>query len=143
MEESSLIEEKTTGKIEIQDIEIERHPEKENNNAKNTDEAVTTIDEVEADEQGQLAANAGGSGEAEVYETGEEDVVVGKDPSLVENTENSDQSVSSESNNVNSEIDLAGGEWGNGDWEIGADLPSEEDMQWAADMIDQNGTVLH
>ena len=143
MDKNSLIEEKTTGKIEIQDIEIERHPEKENNNDKNIDEAVTTIDEVEADEQGQLAANAGGSGEAEVYETGEEDVVVGKDPSLVENTENSDQSVSSESNNVNSEIDLAGGEWGNGDWEIGADLPSEEDMQWAADMIDQNGTVLH
>ena len=110
---------------------------------KNIDEAVTTIDEVETDEQGQLAANAGGSGEAKVYETGEEDVVVGKDPSLVENTGNSDQSVSSGSNNVNSEIDLAGGEWGNGDWEIGADLPSEEDMQWAADMIDQNGTVLH
>lgn len=142
MEESSLIEDDTISKIEIQDIEIERHPEREE---KNINEVVTTIDEVETDEQGQLAANAGGSGEAEVYETGEEDVVVGKDPSLVENTENSDQSVSSgsNSNNVNSEIDLAGGEWGNGDWEIGADLPSEEDMQWAADMIDQNGTVLH
>ena len=60
MNEESLMEEKTTGKIEIQDIEIERHPEKE----KDIDEAVTTIDEVEADEQGQLAANAGGSGES-------------------------------------------------------------------------------
>lgn len=49
MEESSLIKDKATGKIEIQDIEIYRHPEKEE---KNIDEAVTTIDEVEADEQG-------------------------------------------------------------------------------------------
>ena len=57
MEESSLIEDKATGKIEIQDIKIYRHPKEE----KNIDEAVTTIDEVEADEQGQLAANAGGS----------------------------------------------------------------------------------
>lgn len=58
MDKNSLIEEKTAGKIDIQDIKIERHPEKEE---KNIDEAVTTIDEVETDEQGQLAANAGGS----------------------------------------------------------------------------------
>lgn len=60
MEESSLIADDTVNKIEIQNIEIERHPEEE----KNIDEAVTTIDEVEADEQGQLAANAGGSNES-------------------------------------------------------------------------------
>lgn len=132
MEESSLIENETINKIEIQNIEIERHPEEE----KNIDEAVTTIDEVEADEQGQLAANAGGSGEAEVYETGEEDVVVGKDPSLVENTENSEAPVY----DMNKDD---GGSWGFDDMEKGADLPSEEDMQWAEDMIDQNGTVLH
>ena len=48
MEESSLIDDNTINKIEIQDIEIERHSEKENDNI---DEAVTTIDEVEADEQ--------------------------------------------------------------------------------------------
>lgn len=58
--DTNTIEEKTTGKIEIQDIEIERHLEEE----KNIDEVVTTIDEVETDEQGQLAANAGGSGES-------------------------------------------------------------------------------
>lgn len=58
MEESSLIDDRATGKIKIQDIEIYRHPKKEE---KNIDEAVTTIDEVETDEQGQLAANAGGS----------------------------------------------------------------------------------
>lgn len=112
---------------------------------KNIDEAVTTIDEVEADEQGQLAANAGGSGEAEVYETGEEDVVVGKDPSLVENTENSDQSVSSGSNNVNSEIDLAGGNWGfvGEEKDPSEYLPSEEEMQEAWDLVEQNNTNLH
>ena len=136
MEESSLIEEKTTGKMKIQDIEIERHPEKEE---KNIDEAVTTIDEVETDEQGQLAANAGGSGEAEVYETGEEDVVVGKDPSLVENEDKS------ETGYVIAETDDTGVN-SNFLSEVNtdeSDVPSEEDMQWAADMIDQNGTVLH
>lgn len=136
MEESSLIEEKTTGKIEIQDIEIERHPEKEE---KNINEVVTSIDEVEADEQGQLAANAGGSGEAEIYETGEEDVVVGKDPSLVENEDKS------ETGYVIAETDDTGVN-SNFLSEVNtdeSDVPSEEDMQWAADMIDQNGTVLH
>ena len=104
---------------------------------KNIDEAVTTIDEVEADEQGQLAANAGGSGEAEVYETGEEDVVVGKDPSLVDDEENSE--------NPKAEVVMPEGfSSGWDDVKTGEpDLPSEEDMQWAADMIDQNGTVLH
>ena len=106
---------------------------------KNIDEAVTTIDEVEADEQGQLAANAGGSGEAEVYETGEEDVVVGKDPSLV------DEEEKSETGYVIAETDDTGVN-SNFLSEVNtdeSDVPSEEDMQWAADMIDQNGTVLH
>ena len=112
---------------------------------KNIDEAVTTIDEVETDEQGQLAANAGGSGEAKVYETGEEDVVVGKDPSLVENTGNSDQSVSSGSNNVNSEIDLAGGNRGfvGEEKDPSEYLPSEEKAEWFDNLIDENNTVLH
>ena len=106
---------------------------------KNIDEAVTTIDEVETDEQGQLAANAGGSGEAEVYETGEEDVVVGKDPSLV------DEEEKSETGYVIAETDDTGVN-SNFLSEVNtdeSDVPSEEDMQWAADMIDQNGTVLH
>lgn len=135
MEESGL-DADTVNKIEIQDIKIYRHPEKEE---KNIDEAVTTIDEVEADEQGQLAANAGGSGEAEVYETGEEDVVVGKDPSLV------DEGEKSETGYVIAETDDTGVN-SNFLSEVNtdeSDVPSEEDMQWAADMIDQNGTVLH
>lgn len=103
---------------------------------KNIDEAVTTIDEVEADEQGQLAANAGGSGEAEVYKTGEEDVVVGKDPSLVENTENSE--------NPKAEVVMPEGfEDGFDNMEKGANLPSEEEMQEAWDLVEQNNTNLH
>lgn len=102
---------------------------------KNIDEAVTTIDEVEADEQRQLAANAGGSGEAEVYETGEEDVVVGKDPSLVENTENSEAPVY----DINKDD---GGSWGFDSYEKGADLPSEEKAEWFDNLIDENNTVL-
>lgn len=130
MEEDSLIEDKTTGKIEIQDVEIEKHPEEE----KNIDEAVTTIDEVETDEQGQLAANAGGSGEAEVYETGEEDIVVGKDPSLVENEDKS------ETGYVIAETDDTGVNPNFG--KIEPDLPSEEKAEWFDNLIDENNTVL-
>lgn len=131
MEEDSLIEDKTTGKIEIQDVEIEKHPEEE----KNIDEAVTTIDEVETDDQGQLEANAGGSGEAEVYETGEEDVVVGKDPSLVENEDKS------ETGYVSGEINTDGANPNFGKIEV--ELPSEEDNAWFDSKVDEYGTVLH
>ena len=102
---------------------------------KNIDEVVTTIDEVEADEQGQLAANAGGSGEAEVYETGEEDVVVGKDPSLVENEDKS------ETGYVIAETDDTGVNPNFG--KIEPDLPSKEEMQEAWDLVEQNNTNLH
>lgn len=132
MDEESLIEDNTVNKIEIQNIEIERHPEKEE---KNIDEAVTTIDEVEADEQGQLAANAGGSGEAEVYETGEEDVVVGKDPSLVDDEEKS------ETGYVIAETDDTGVNPNFG--KIEPDIPSEEKAEWFDNLIDENNTVLH
>lgn len=141
MDKDSLIEEKTAGKIEIQDIEIERHSEKENNNAKNIDEAVTTIDEVEADEQGQLAANAGGSGEAEIYETGEEDIVVGKDPSLVENEDKSETGYV-----IADSITVEGGTTDVNEAFPDTDsfeLPSEEEMQEAWDLVEQNNTNLH
>ena len=58
MNKNSLMKDDTISKIEIQDVKIERHSEEE----KNINEAVTTIDEVETDEQGQLAANASGNG---------------------------------------------------------------------------------
>lgn len=82
-----------------------------------------------------IDANAGGSGEAEVYETGEEDVVVGKDPSLVENTENSEAPVY----DMNKDD---GGSWGFDSYEKGADLPSEEKAEWFDNLIDENNTVL-
>lgn len=131
MEESGL-DADTVNKIEIQDIKIYRHPEKEE---KNIDEAVTTIDEVETDEQGQLAANAGGSGEAKVYETGEEDVVVGKDPSLVDDEEKS------ETGYVSGDINTDGANPNFGKIEV--ELPSEEDNAWFDSKVDEYGTVLH
>ena len=136
MDKNSLIEEKTAGKIEIQDIEIERHPEKENDNI---DEAVTTIDEVEADEQGQLAANAGGSGEAEMAETNEEDVYTDMGNEEVPEEEKVDLP---EKTTIN---ENDGGSWG---FESYTDtdsfeLPSEERRQEISDKIDEYGTVLH
>ena len=139
MDKNSLIEEKTAGKIEIQDIEIERHPKKEEKNDKNTDEVVTTIDEVEADEQGQLAANAGGSGEAEMAETNEEDVYTDMGNEEVPEEEKVDLP---EKTTIN---ENDGGSWG---FESYTDtdsfeLPSEERRQEISDKIDEYGTVLH
>lgn len=131
--DTNTIEEKTTGKIEIQDIEIERHLEEE----KNIDEAVTTIDEVEADEQGQLAANAGGSGEAEMAETNEEDVYTDMGNEEVPEDEKVDLPETGVNFDGAKTADEAFKDTDS------FELPSEEDMQWAADMIDQNGTVLH
>ena len=41
------------------------------------------------------------------------------------------------------DIDLAGGSWGFDDMEKGANLPSEEEMQEAWDLVEQNNTNLH
>lgn len=133
--DTNTIEEKTTVKIGIQDIEIERHPEEE----KNIDEAVTTIDEVETDEQGQLAANAGGSGEAEVAETNEKDVYTDMGNEEVPEEEKVDLP---EKTTIN---ENDGGSWG---FESYTDtdsfeLPSEERRQEISDKIDEYGTVLH
>lgn len=127
--DTNTIEEKTTGKIEIQDIEIERHPEEE----KNIDEAVTTIDEVEADEQGQLAANAGGSGEAEMAETNEEDVYTNMGNEAVPE----DEKVDLPETSVN--FDMCDPNFSKKE----ANLPSEERRQEISDLIDEYGTVLH
>lgn len=134
MEESSLIEEKTTGKIEIQDIEIYRHSEKEE---KNIDEAVTTIDEVEADEQGQLAANAGGSGEAEMAETNEEDVYTDMGNEEVPEEEKVDLPETSVNFDGAKTADEAFKDTDS------FELPSEERRQEISDKIDEYGTILH
>lgn len=95
-----------------------------------------------------------GSGEAQMQETTEEEVYVDpvdetpapeaqEEETPENNRYNEIQDEANSTDGVSSEINLAGGEWGLGDVEVGIDLPTEEDMQWAADMIDQNGTVLH
>lgn len=129
MEESSL-DVDTVNKIEIQDIKIYRHPEKEE---KNIDEAVTTIDEVEADEQRQLAANAGGSGEAEMAETNEEDVYTDMGNEEVPE----DEKVDLPETSVN--FDMCDPNFSKKE----ANLPSEERRQEISDLIDEYGTVLH
>lgn len=128
MEESSL-DIDTVNKIEIQNIEIERHSEKEE---KNIDEAVTTIDEVEADEQGQLAANAGGSGEAEMAETNEEDVYTDMGNEEVPE----DEKVDLPETSVN--FDMCDPNFSKKE----ANLPSEERRQEISNLIDEYGTVL-
>lgn len=82
-----------------------------------------------------FTANASGSGQAEMYEV-EPGVYVGKDPSLVESTENSE--------NPKAEVVMPEGfEDGFDNMEKGANLPSEEEMQEAWDLVEQNNTNLH
>lgn len=104
---------------------------------KNIDEAVTTIDEVETDEQRQLAANAGGSGEAEMAETNEEDVYTDMGNEEVSEDEKVDLPESS--------IVLPeGATWNHEGVDTGEpDLPSEERRQEISNLIDEYGTVLH
>ena len=132
-DEDGLIEDNTVNNIEIQDIEIERHPEEE----KNIDEAVTTIDEVEADEQGQLAANAGGSGEAEVAETNEKDVYTDMGNEEVPEDEKVDLPETSVNFDGAKTADEAFKDTDS------FKLPSEERRQEISDKIDEYGTVLH
>lgn len=135
MDENSLAEDNTINNIEIQDIEIERHPEEE----KNIDEAVTTIDEVETDDQGQLAANAGGSGEAQMAETNEKDVYTDMGSEEVPEEEKVDLP---EKTTIN---ENDGGSWGFDSYTDtdSFELPSEERRQEISDKIDEYGTVLH
>ena len=85
-----------------------------------------------------FTANASGSGEAQVYEV-EPGVYVGKDPQLVEDTE-SDGYVIADS------ITVAGGTTDVNEAFPDTDsfeLPSEEEMQEAWDLVEQNNTNLH
>lgn len=84
-----------------------------------------------------FTANAGGSGEAQMYEV-EPGVYVGKDPQLVEDTE-SDGYV------IADDIDLAGGNRGfvGEEKDPSEYLPSEEKAEWFDNLIDENNTVLH
>lgn len=104
---------------------------------KNIDEAVTTIDEVEADEQGQLAANAGGSGEAKMAETNEEDVYTDMGNEEV----SEDEKVDLPETGVNFDgAKTADEAFKDTD---SFELPSEEKAEWFDNLIDENNTVLH
>lgn len=103
---------------------------------KNIDEAVTTIDEVEADEQGQLAANAGGSGEAEMAETNEEDVYTDMGNEEVPEDEKVDLPETSVNFDGAKTADEAFKDTDS------FELPSEERRQEISDKIDEYGTVL-
>lgn len=108
-------------------------------------------------ENNDLHANAGGSGEISLEQTEDGSF---KDPAIDHQDENSasENNITSEpvikgyDNTNNAEttpkIDFSMVETGDASWDLdgveqGADLPTEEDMQWAMDLIEKNGTVLH
>ncbi len=88
-----------------------------------------------------------GSGSAVMEETNEEDVYV--DP--VEETpapetqeeETAKEETESKQQGISAEINTAGGSWGFKDVDTNPELPTEEEMQQAWDLVEQNGTVLH
>ena len=113
-------------------------------------------------ENNDLHANGGGSGEISLEQTEDGSY---KDPAIDHEAEN--KAAENNENNITSEPVIKGydtedntsenhnpprcsqtaEEMGDiSSWdeiEQGADLPTEEDMQWAMDLIEQNGTVLH
>ena len=104
-----------------------------------------------------LHANGGGVGEISLEQTEDGSF---KDPSIDHQDENSasENNITSEpvikgyDNTNNAEttpkIDFSMVETGDASWDLdgveqGADLPTDEEMQWAMDLVEQNGTVLH
>lgn len=89
-----------------------------------------------------------GSGSAVMEETNEEDVYVdpveetpATETQEGETTEKED--AGSQQQGISAEINTAGGSWGFKDVETNPELPTEEEMQQAWDLVEQNGTVLH
>ena len=108
-------------------------------------------------ENNDLHANGGGVGEISLEQTEDGSF---KDPAIDHQDENntSENNITSEpvikgyDNTNNAEttpkIDFSMVETGDASWDLdgveqGADLPTDEEMQWAMDLIEQNGTVLH
>lgn len=99
-----------------------------------------------------LHANGGGEGEISLEKTEDGSF---KDPAIDHQDENNENNITSEpvikghdtDNTTSPRCDKTAEEMGDIDsWdeiEQGADLPTDEDMQWAMDLIEQNGTVLH
>lgn len=135
--------------------QVEQTPESSATDKSLTDSTIKSELENKENisENNDLHANAGGSGEISLEQTEDGSF---KDPVIDHEAENNEVE-----NNITSEpaieghdtetelprCDQTAEEMGDiGSWdeiEQGADLPTEEDMQWAMDLIEQNGTVLH
>lgn len=103
-------------------------------------------------ENNDLHANGGGAGEISLEQTEDGSF---KDPAIDHQDENNENNITSEpaikghddvDESQNSPkagyVDVEADD--EGDFEsYEADLPTDEDMQWAMDLIEQNGTVLH
>ena len=95
-----------------------------------------------------LHANGGGVGEISLEQTEDGSF---KDPAIDHQDENnaSENNITSETtdNTTSTRCDQTAEEMGDiGSWdeiEQGEDLPTDEEIQWAMDLIEQNGTVLH
>ena len=137
--------------------QVEQTPESSATDESLTDSTIKSELENKENisENNDLHANAGGSGEISLEETEDGSF---KDPAIDHQDENN-----ASENNITTEPVIKG--YGTettenqvppkagyvdveaddeGDFEsYEADLPTDEDMQWAMDLIEQNGTVLH
>lgn len=136
--------------------EVEETPESSATDESLTDSTVKSELENKENisENNDLHANAGGSGEISLEQTEDGSF---KDPAIDHQTENEEAE-----NNITSEPVIEGHDTETTDnlpkksvdlsdedteplteEETTPDLPTDEDMQWAMDLIEQNGTVLH
>lgn len=137
--------------------EVEETPESSATDESLTDSTIKSELENKENisENNDLHANAGGSGEISLEQTEDGSF---KDPAIDHQDENnaSENNITSEpvieghdTETTDNQVPLKTGYVDvdaddEGDFEsYEADLPTEEDMQWAMDLIEQNGTVLH
>ena len=139
--------------------EVEETPESSETDESLTDSTIKSELENKENisENEDLHANGGGVGEISLEQTEDGSF---KDPAIDHQDENntSENNITSEpvikgyDNTNNAEttpkIDFSMVETGDASWDLdgveqGADLPTDEEMQWAMDLIEQNGTVLH
>ena len=139
--------------------EVEQTPESSETDESLTDSTIKSELENKENisENNDLHANGGGVGEISLEQTEDGSF---KDPAIDHQDENntSENNITSEpvikgyDNTNNAEttpkIDFSMVETGDASWDLdgveqGADLPTDEEMQWAMDLIEQNGTVLH
>ena len=125
--------------------EVEETPESSETDESLTDSTVKSELENKENisENNDLHANGGGAGEISLEQTEDGSF---KDPAIDHQDENNITSEPAD-NTTSPRCDQTAEEMGDiGSWdeiEQGADLPTEEEMQWAMDLIEQNGAVLH